>query len=275
MVGSPCSTRGAQQLQLLDFGRFESTIIDDGLQTNASVGPRYLDAWLHGTGAAAIDNLMENAATAEISRAQIWSWVKVGRFYAGAAPRRAGTGRGQRRPRGLIAEVALGNPFNRVPDAWATDSSHSAATRRLVHSNTSTMPSTWHPRGWRRMTDTDKAPLHDTTQAKLDWLADLRDEALHPNTEGRRATSALAGQAALRGNAPNGCATTGSFFELDRYVRHRETITSGWMSAGPTAMPSSPATGLILGRQGVRLSRRTSPSSAARCRRCSRRRSPR
>jgi malate synthase len=41
---------------------------------------RYLDAWLHGVGAAAIDNLMEDAATAEISRSQVWQWVRAGRF---------------------------------------------------------------------------------------------------------------------------------------------------------------------------------------------------
>ena len=43
---------------------------------NVSVGVRYIDAWLQGVGAAAIDNLMEDAATAEISRAQVWSWVQ-------------------------------------------------------------------------------------------------------------------------------------------------------------------------------------------------------
>ncbi len=47
---------------------------------NVSVGVRYIDAWLQGVGAAAIDNLMEDAATAEISRAQVWSWVQSGRF---------------------------------------------------------------------------------------------------------------------------------------------------------------------------------------------------
>jgi malate synthase len=51
-----------------------------GLRTNVSVGIRYLDAWLHGVGAAAIDNLMEDAATAEISRSQVWQWVRAGRF---------------------------------------------------------------------------------------------------------------------------------------------------------------------------------------------------
>jgi malate synthase len=52
----------------------------DGLRTNVSVGIRYLDSWLHGIGAAAIDNLMEDAATAEISRSQVWQWLRAGRF---------------------------------------------------------------------------------------------------------------------------------------------------------------------------------------------------
>ena len=43
------------------------------------MGIRYVNAWLNGTGAAAIDNLMEDVATAEISRSQIWQWVQHGR----------------------------------------------------------------------------------------------------------------------------------------------------------------------------------------------------
>jgi malate synthase len=54
-------------------------VTDAGVHTNVSVGVRYLDSWLHGVGAAAIDNLMEDAATAEISRSQIWQWVRNGR----------------------------------------------------------------------------------------------------------------------------------------------------------------------------------------------------
>jgi malate synthase len=57
-------------------------VTDAGLATNVSVGVRYIDSWLSGTGAAAIDNLMEDAATAEISRSQVWQWVKHGRFDA-------------------------------------------------------------------------------------------------------------------------------------------------------------------------------------------------
>jgi malate synthase len=45
-----------------------------GLRTNVNVGIQYLESWLRGVGAAAISNLMEDAATAEISRAQLWQW---------------------------------------------------------------------------------------------------------------------------------------------------------------------------------------------------------
>jgi malate synthase len=68
--------------QLLDFDVPGAEITEAGLRTNVSVGVRYLDAWLQGVGAAAIDNLMEDVATAEISRSQVWSWVNAGRFDA-------------------------------------------------------------------------------------------------------------------------------------------------------------------------------------------------
>lgn len=50
-------------------------VTDGGLRGNISVGVRYLEAWLRGIGAVAIDHLMEDAATAEISRSQVWQWV--------------------------------------------------------------------------------------------------------------------------------------------------------------------------------------------------------
>ena len=65
---------------LLNFAIDGGNVTDAGLHTNVSVGVRYIDSWLHGTGAAAIDNLMEDAATAEISRSQVWQWLKTGRF---------------------------------------------------------------------------------------------------------------------------------------------------------------------------------------------------
>jgi malate synthase len=64
---------------LLSIPETPGEITDAGVRTNVSVGVRYLDSWLHGVGAAAIDNLMEDAATAEISRSQIWQWVRRGR----------------------------------------------------------------------------------------------------------------------------------------------------------------------------------------------------
>jgi malate synthase len=51
------------------------TITDAGVKANVSVGIQYIESWLRGVGAAAIYNLMEDAATAEISRSQIWQWV--------------------------------------------------------------------------------------------------------------------------------------------------------------------------------------------------------
>ncbi len=63
---------------LLDFKVPGGTITDEGLRNNIGVAIQYLDAWLQGVGAAAINNLMEDAATAEISRAQIWQWIRHG-----------------------------------------------------------------------------------------------------------------------------------------------------------------------------------------------------
>src|SRR6185312_13479099 len=60
---------------LLDFGPSEP-ITEKGLRTNVSVGVQYLEAWLRGHGAVPLFNLMEDAATAEISRAQVWQWIR-------------------------------------------------------------------------------------------------------------------------------------------------------------------------------------------------------
>ena len=53
-------------------------VTEAGLRNNISVAIQYLESWLRGTGAAAIFNLMEDAATAEISRSQVWQWVHYG-----------------------------------------------------------------------------------------------------------------------------------------------------------------------------------------------------
>jgi malate synthase len=54
----------------------EGDITEDGLRVNISVGIQYIASWLRGKGAAPINHLMEDAATAEISRAQIWQWIR-------------------------------------------------------------------------------------------------------------------------------------------------------------------------------------------------------
>lgn len=62
---------------LLDLD-FAGEVTKNGVETNVSVGIQYLASWLSGTGAAGINNLMEDVATAEISRSQIWQWVTHG-----------------------------------------------------------------------------------------------------------------------------------------------------------------------------------------------------
>lgn len=94
--GGPVGTPGARHDQrhvmrgdvavaaahLLDIpsagGLEPGAVTDAGLRANVSVGLRYLESWLRGVGAAAIDDLMEDAATAEISRSQVWQWIHRG-----------------------------------------------------------------------------------------------------------------------------------------------------------------------------------------------------
>ncbi len=64
--------------QLLDAASTPGSITEAGLRNNISVGIQYLEAWLRGSGAVAIFDLMEDAATAEISRSQVWQWVHNG-----------------------------------------------------------------------------------------------------------------------------------------------------------------------------------------------------
>src|SRR3712207_5837955 len=69
--------------QLLE--RPEGNITEEGLRNNISVGVQYLAAWFAGRGAVPIVGLMEDTATAEISRAQVWQWIHrpQGRFDDG------------------------------------------------------------------------------------------------------------------------------------------------------------------------------------------------
>ncbi len=61
--------------QLLDVASTPGDVTEEGLRSNVSVGIQYLESWLRGSGAVAINNLMEDAATAEISRSQVWQWL--------------------------------------------------------------------------------------------------------------------------------------------------------------------------------------------------------
>ncbi len=56
----------------------EGPITEAGLRQNVNVGIRYLEAWLRGVGCVPLNNLMEDAATAEISRSQVWQWIRHG-----------------------------------------------------------------------------------------------------------------------------------------------------------------------------------------------------
>ncbi|HEV2075746.1 MAG TPA: malate synthase A [Thermoleophilaceae bacterium] len=63
---------------LLDIPATPGEVTEEGLRSDVNVGIQYISSWLRGNGAAAIHNLMEDAATAEIARSQVWQWVRHG-----------------------------------------------------------------------------------------------------------------------------------------------------------------------------------------------------
>ncbi len=62
------------------------SVTENGLRLNVSVGIQYIESWLRGVGAAAINNLMEDVATAEISRSQVWQWIRHSSRLAEGSP---------------------------------------------------------------------------------------------------------------------------------------------------------------------------------------------
>ena len=64
----------------------EGKITEEGLRWNIDVGLQYLESWLRGSGCVPIYNLMEDAATAEICRSQVWQWVKHGASLSDGRP---------------------------------------------------------------------------------------------------------------------------------------------------------------------------------------------
>jgi malate synthase len=102
--------------ELLDVASTPGEITMEGLHNNVSVGIQYLAAWLRGSGAVAIFNLMEDAATSEISRSQVWQWLahaKVARADVEAAIEEelAKLDGDYDEARELFEQVALGDEF--------------------------------------------------------------------------------------------------------------------------------------------------------------------
>jgi malate synthase len=97
--------------QLLDIAATPGDVTEEGMRNNVSVGIQYLAAWLRGSGAVAIFNLMEDAATAEIARSQVWQWLRHGRIEPDDVRRvideeTERLGPGYDEARGLFEEVA-------------------------------------------------------------------------------------------------------------------------------------------------------------------------
>jgi malate synthase len=85
-------------------------ITEEGLRNDVSVGFQYISFWLGGRGAAGINNLMEDAATAEISRSQIWQWVRHGKFTASRCARSSTRRRRRSTPRSATRSWEKGRP---------------------------------------------------------------------------------------------------------------------------------------------------------------------
>jgi malate synthase len=106
----------ASASELLDFSVPDGAVTPDGVRNNVAVSLRYVSSWLGGLGAVGIFNLMEDAATAEIARCQLWQWLRHGRVEradverAVAAEREelAGTDHLDEAV-GLLQQVALGD----------------------------------------------------------------------------------------------------------------------------------------------------------------------
>jgi malate synthase len=71
---------------LLDVASTPGAITEGGLRNNVNVAIQYISSWLRGNGAAGIYGLMEDAATAEISRSQVWQWIRHGRTLDDGTP---------------------------------------------------------------------------------------------------------------------------------------------------------------------------------------------
>ncbi len=122
----------AEDLLDVHIGR---PITAEGVRDNVSVAIRYIEAWLRGIGAVAIDNLMEDAATAEISRSQVWQWIHQGQTIEDGTPitaeyvegliaevlaqiRRPSTGSGTATDSGTLAGSGIADRFDDAADLF-------------------------------------------------------------------------------------------------------------------------------------------------------------
>jgi malate synthase len=106
----------ASASDLLNVAATPGEITEDGLRNDISVGIQYLAAWLQGSGAVAIFNLMEDAATSEISRSQVWQWLHHGKVSPEDVRRVTDEevgklGPGYEEARALFDQVAAGDEF--------------------------------------------------------------------------------------------------------------------------------------------------------------------
>ena len=129
--------------QLLDASSTPGEITEEGLRCDVNVGFQYISFWLGGRGAAGINNLMEDAATAEISRSQIWQWVRHGTLRPRPRAQDPRRGDGEDPRRGGRRDLAEGPP--RRDQARSSSGSRSRTSSptssRCRHTSTSTDPS--------------------------------------------------------------------------------------------------------------------------------------
>ena len=155
----------------------QGTITEAGLRNNVSVSIQYIAAWLGGLGCVPINNLMEDAATAEISRAQIWQWIK----HPGRQARR--------RPQGDRRAVPQGHARR------ARQARRSRRRRRPTRPATTSAPPRSIDRSRPRPTSERSSPCRRTAKS----TEQRSNEDSHDDTRCRAASQRLANQPALEG----------------------------------------------------------------------------
>ncbi|MEJ7809663.1 MAG: malate synthase A [Gemmatimonadaceae bacterium] len=104
---------------LLDLMVPNGRVTHAGVRSNISIALQYLDAWLRGSGAVAIADLMEDTATAEIARAQLWQWIRHGAVLEDGTAVTRELYRQWRRTETDALRVAVGGGAHRLDDAAA------------------------------------------------------------------------------------------------------------------------------------------------------------